>query len=299
VSRLVAWIALVALLAACERPARVGPAAPAEPPSHTRTISQATGFLEIRVTAPDAPAGPKPAVISYVEELRAPLLEAGVVVVAYQLHWDLLKGLVPPPSPDAPPPPPNPIGKWLLASPSPQVIGKGYLKIIDANARDTVGKVLDALADDPDVDPTRIGILGFSTNAFVALQATALNPRIRATVAVAGCADYHRFLHESSLAMNGEPLTLAPDYDAWLRDLELTHHPLRMVHAAVLMVNGRADLPIPISCAESTARALRRAYRRVGTPERFRFVVIDEGHALNDLARRETLEWIDRWLVRR
>lgn len=290
-------IVLALVAAACPRTPPVTP--PAEgPPSHERALSLQNGFIEVHVTAPDTPAGPKPAMISMMDEFRTPLLEAGVVVVTYRMRWDLLRGLAPKPPADAPPPP-HQVGKWLLASPSPEVIGKGYLTLIDGNARGTVAQVLDALATDPDIDPTRLGIMGFSTNAFTALQATALNPRLRVVVAVAGCGDYHRFLHESSLAMNGEPLTLAADYDEWLTGLELIHHPLRMAHAAVLMVNGRNDLPVPISCAESTARELRRAYRFVGAPERFRFVVVDEGHALDDLGRRETMSWIARWLVRK
>ena len=295
--RRTAGLALLVALAACVHPGP-DPAPPrAGPPAHTRTILRQGGFLEITIEAPDAPAGPKPAVVSYVEQLRAPLLEHGMVVVTYVLHWEYLRGLAPPPP--AQPPGAKPVGKWLLASPSPQVIGQGYLKLIDANARNTVREVLDAVATDPDVDPARFGIVGFSTNGFTALQAASWNPRLRAVVALAACGDYHRFLHQSSLAMNGAPLDLDPDYDRWLREVEPVRHPLRLVDAAVLMVNGRRDLPIPLSCAKSTARALRRAHALVGDPARFRFVVVDEGHLMDARAQRETIGWLDRWLVGR
>jgi pimeloyl-ACP methyl ester carboxylesterase len=296
--RTVAGLALLVAVAGCTRPAPA-PAPPAAgPPAHKRSILRENGFLEITIEAPDAPAGPKPAVVSYVDEFRTPLLERGMVVVTYALHWEYLRWLVPPPPPEAPPPA-TPVGKWLLASPSPQVIGKGYLELIDGNARNTMPDVLDAVAADPDVDPARLGIVGFSTNGFTALQAAAWNPRLRAVVAIAACGDYHRFLHESSLAMNGEPLDLAPDYDGWIRNVEPVRHPLRLVDAAVLMVNGRRDLPIPIACAESTARALRRAHTLVGDPARFRFVVVDEGHVMGARAQRETLAWLERWLGHR
>jgi len=294
--------AVLALLgtAACGPHRDVAPG-PAHPGTHLRTIALQQGFLEVRVEAPDDPPGPKPTVLSYVEEFRVPLLEAGFVVVSYALHWELLGGLAKPQPASAPPPgdaPPaaKPVGKWLLASPSPAVIGKGYLGLIDGNARSTIPQVLDALATDPDVDPKRIGILGFSTNGFTALHAGSLNPRLRAVVAIAACGDYHTFLHHSTLAMNGEPLALAPDYDQWLREVEPMRHPLRLVHAAVLMVNGRADLPIPIACAESTARALRKAYAAVRRPDAFRFVVIDEGHVMGSRAKREAMDWLGRWL---
>lgn len=267
----------------------------AHPGAHRRTLVQSDGFLEIHIEAPDEPAGRKPTVISYVEELRAPLLEAGFTVVSYALHWELLRDLVqPPPTLDAPPA--KTVGKWLLASPSAAVIGQGYLDLVDANARDAVPQVLDALATDPDVDPKRIGIVGFSTNGFTALQAVGLNPRLRAAVVLAACGDYHTFLHHSSLAMNGEPLALAPDYDQWLREVEPLRHPQRLVHAAVLMVNGRTDLPIPIACAERTAAALRTAYAAVGRRDHFRLVVVDEGHAMGPRARTEAMDWLRRWL---
>jgi dienelactone hydrolase len=299
--RTVAGLVLLAAVGGCARPPAPPTPPAAGPPARTRSVLRQSGFLEIKIEAPDAPAGPKPAVVSYVEELRRPLLENGFVVVTYVLHWEYLRGLVPPPQPPAPgaPPPPKPVGKWLLASPSAQVIGQGYLSLIDANGRNTVPEVLDAVATDPDVDSARLGIVGFSTNGFTALQAASWNPQLRAVVAIAACGDYHRFLHESTLAMNGEPLDLAPDYDRWLRDVEPVRHPLRLVDAAVLMVNGRRDLPIPISCAEATARALRRAHARVGDRARFRFVVLDGGHATGERSRRETLDWFRRWLVDR
>ncbi len=294
--RTTAGFVLLAAVAGCMPAAREAAPPPAsDPATHTHTVLRQNGFLEITIEAPDAPAGPKPTVVSYVEELRAPLLERGFVVVTYAIHWEYLKGLVKPPPADAPPPP-KPVGKWLLASPSPQVIGRGYLGLIDANARNTIPVVLDAAAADPDVDPARLGIVGFSTNGFTALQAASWNPRLRAVVAIAACGDYHRFLHESSLAMNGEPLDLAPDYEQWLRDVEPVRHPMRLVGAAILMVNGRCDLPIPFRCALATAHALRAAYRAVGERARFRFVVIDEGHVMGERARREALDWLVRWL---
>ena len=295
------WL-VVAVLAGCSLLRTTPPGAPTDTPTHRRTILRQNGFFEVRIEAPDVPAGPKPAVLSFVDEFRKPLLAAGVVIVSYVVHWELLRGLPkatptpPEPPPDAPAP--KTVGKWLLASPSPGVIGKGYFGLLAGNAHDTIPQVLDAIATDPDIDPKRLGIVGFSTNGFVALLATAGNPRLRVAVAVAACGDFHRFLHRSTLAMNGEPLALDPDYDRWLRSTEPIRHPLRLVHAAVLMVNGRTDLPVPIACAEATAVTLRKAYATVGAPDRYRFVVIDQGHAMGEQAQREALDWIDRWLVR-
>ncbi|HXJ37550.1 MAG TPA: prolyl oligopeptidase family serine peptidase [Candidatus Eisenbacteria bacterium] len=285
----------------CRRP-DPPPGPPAErtgPPSRVHQVFVQGRFVEITIEVPLEPPGPKPAVISYIADARVPLLEAGIVVVSYRQHWELLRGLPrasPPPDPK-PEPPAKTYGTWLLASPTPKTVGQSYFRLIDANATGTLPQVLDAMAGEPEIDPTRIGILGHSTNAFVALQGVAGQPRIRVAAIVAGCGDYHTFLHESSLAMKGEPLDLDPAYSAWLREREVRWHPRRVLHAAVFMVNGRDDDTVPADCARTTARALRRAYRRLGAPERFRFVLVDSGHTFNDAARAEVYAWLRRWLV--
>jgi dipeptidyl aminopeptidase/acylaminoacyl peptidase len=188
------------------------------------------------------------------------------------------------------------VGKWLLASPSPAVIGQGYFKLVASSARDTVPRVLDVLDDDPDVDPHRLGIAGFSTNGFVALLAAAADARLRVAVAIAASGDLHCFLHRSTLAMNGEPLALDPKYDAWLRELDPRRHPGRLVHAALLMVNGRHDVAVPFVCAERTVGPLRRAYAAAHARDRFRFLASDEGHGFGAPERDAVLAWFRRWL---
>ena len=161
-----------------------------------------------------------------------------------------------------------------------------------------VPRVIDYLATVPDVDPRRIAIAGSSTSGFVALEAAAREPRLAAAVVIAACGDYRDFLHHSSLAMNGEPLDLDPAYARELLGRQAISHPARLTHAAVLMVNGVADLAVPITCARATARVLDEAYPRAGVPERFRFVAV-EGAGHSDLAgraRSELLAWLGRWI---
>jgi hypothetical protein len=293
-----AVLTAAALLAACGP--RATPPDPIDdaPPTHRRTVMLMNGFLEVQIEAPDAPAGPKPAVVLLLDDLRRPLLESGVVVVKSITHWELLHGLEkalpppPPPSPDE-----KPVGQWLLASPSRAVVGQGYFTLLASNARGTMPRVLDVLDDDPDVDPHRLGVVGFSTNGFVALFAAAADVRLRVAVAIAACGDLRCFLRRSTLAMNGEPLALDPKYDAWLRELDLRRHPQRLVHAALLMVNGRHDVAVPFVCAERTIRALRRAYAAAHARDRFRFLVSDEGHGLGAPERDAVLAWLRRWLT--
>jgi Prolyl oligopeptidase family len=283
-----------ACLSACARTAAPPPAPTT--PRNVRVVELENGFVPVRLELPPSPAGPKPAVISLLGENETILAE-GMVVVTYRLDWDLLKGLRPPPEPDAPPAPKNTVGAWLLASPTPRTVGQGYFGLIAANAQ-AVSTVIDYLGTVPDIDPARIAIGGTSTGGFIALEATAADARIRAAVILAACGDYHRFLHLSSLGMQGAPLDLDPGYDRRLRAWEPIRHPARLTHAALLLVSGTEDLAIPISCARETARTFASAYRRAGVPERFRFVAV-EGAGHNDIgerARGESLAWLRRWL---
>jgi pimeloyl-ACP methyl ester carboxylesterase len=218
------------------------------------------------------------------------------VVVTYRVNWEVLKGLAPPRPPE--PAPEATVGRWLLASPTPKTVGQGYFSIIETSAG-MVRHVVDYLATLPEVDPTRIAIAGTSTTGFTTLEAVAVEPRLAAAVVIAACGDYHRFLHLSSLGMDGAPLDLDPAYDAALRRREPIRHPERLVHVPLLMVNGTDDLAIPVSCARESARVFRAAYARAGVPDRFRWVLVERaGH--NDLGERAIMEsrsWLQHWLA--
>ncbi|TMB42853.1 MAG: hypothetical protein E6J55_14665 [Deltaproteobacteria bacterium] len=251
------------------------------------------GFLTVRVEVPPAPAGPKPVVVSPLGE-RDALRSAGAVVITYEANWQLLE-----PFKAGQPPPKNTVGVWLLASPTPKTIGKGFFNLIDYYANTAIPKVLDYVTTLPEVDPTRIGIAGSSTYGFIALQAVAADRRLAAAAAVLACGDYRTFLHYSNLAMNGQPLDLDEGYARWIDAQDPALHPERLVHAAVLMINGTADQAIPIRCVRNTGRVLRRAYARAGVPERFRLRILNGvAHVQNEETRHEVLAWWDRWLLR-
>jgi dienelactone hydrolase len=252
------------------------------------------GFITIRVALPPGARSPVPAVVTLLgqeEVLRA----SGFAAVSFQVHWELLRG----PTPPSPPPDSPTWGKWLLAAPSPHTVGEGYFRLIAGDATETIPQVLDWLAGVPEIDMDRIGIAGVSTKGFTALQAAAADRRIVAAAAIAACGDYRGFLEHSPLGLGGrEPFVPTPAYEAFLMEQEPIRHPERLVHAAILMLNGDADHAVPIACARKTARVLAHAYARAGVRRRFRFVVVPGGgHNLGTEAQQQALEWFRRWLV--
>jgi len=287
--------AVLLCAAGCAPAPNPGPPAVPPPAVERREATIANGFIELTVHVPREPAGPKATIINPVFD-RDALLAAGAVLVEWRERWDLLAGFAPR-HPAAPPTPERPVGKWLLAAPSPKTVGEGWFGFIGWDAKEAVPRIVDHLLRDADVDPNRLAIAGNSTTGFTALEALAYEPRLRAAAVVSACGDYLDFLRHSTLAMNGAPLDLDPGYARRLRERQPIAHPERLTHAAVLMVNGRDDPAVPFRCARRTATVLRRAYARAGVRERFRFVALaTRGHRIDDTGRREILAWWRRWL---
>lgn len=287
---------LFVLVAGCA--AQTGePPAPAAPSTTSYLVKETNlvnGAVGVRLDIPLQPAGRKPAVIALLGDTH-PILAAGFVAVTYTVRWNLLRPGQPTPSPAE-----QPVGKWVLASPTADVLGERYLREIATTADTYVPAVIDWLVTQPEVDPDRIAMTGSSTNGFVALQAVAADRRLVAAVAIAACGDYFRFLQFSEMGMAGKPLHLAPAYADWVRGQEVINHPDRLTHAAVLMMNRASDPLIPISCADETARALSAAYAAAGAPQRFRFTRMEgEGHGMGPAEIDATTAWLREWLTPR
>lgn len=63
-------------------------------------------------------------------------------------------------------------------------------------------RAVDYLASRPDVDPERIGAMGFSTGSAMAFWVTALDTRIKAYIDICGLTDYETLLEKHALEQN-------------------------------------------------------------------------------------------------
>ncbi len=291
---------------------------PPAPRFEERELSLENGFLHVRIRIPHEPRERKPVVIGSLGDDEA-LLARGAILVAFRNRWKALGNLRDRFGPEGPaeadrPAEPSPpeaserqqrVGRWMLAAPRAGVVGRGYFDVIGVSANASIPRILDYLEALPEVDPERIAVAGSSTRGFVALEALVRDERLAGGAVRVTCGDYHEFLRSSSLALAGEErhlvdgeLVLDPDYEATLREREPIRFAERFPPRPLLMLNGRRDPAIPFACAQRTARALRDAYARAGTPERFRFVVYDEaGHDLGRGADEEILRWWESWLL--
>ena len=152
------------------------------------------------------------------------------------------------------------------------------VELTGANAfRDTTiarvkdfGRVLDFIETRPDLDRERIGYYGLSLGAFTGVIATAIEPRVKASVLLGGG------LSRSITAAEIDAFNFAP-----------------RVRVPTLMVNGRNDFSYPVETSQLPL------FRLLGLPaDRKRHAVLEGGHQPLDMhaLMREVLDWFDRHL---
>ncbi len=264
-----------------------------------QTFSLRNGWIRGTLMIP-AGAGrksPRAVVINPVVD-PAPLLERGIVVARYSPHWGSLPRPVVPAAPEPKHAGDEQVGVWLLASPSPRVIGESYFRLITVSG-EAAAEVVAYLVGLDFVDAERIGMAGISTNGFKVYSALMAGVPLRAAVIVGACGDYHAFLRDSPVALAGAALDLDPDYDGWLQEREPIRHPARLVGAAVLLVNGGRDHVIPTPCVQGASPILRAAFEEHGVEGKFHQSWMPEA-THNDLVERATSEilaWWERWLL--
>jgi dienelactone hydrolase len=132
-----------------------------------------------------------------------------------------------------------------------------------------LGRSIDFLATRSDIDVSRIAVLGFSLGARYGPVMTAVEPRIKVSILLAGG------LTLDEIAPEVDPMNFAP-----------------RATVPVLMINGRYDFLRPV---ESSQLPL---FRLLGAPSKDkRHVIFDSGHIPPRIpAIRETLQQLDRYL---
>ncbi len=250
------------------------------------------GAIELVLEIPiDGKARRRPVVLG-IPGMRNGLLAAGAIYGHYKIQWPLIK--------DAPPPPPtkNTFGTFVLMSSSPARLGDTYLHTISRTAWDLLPQIVDHLVSRDDVDPKRIAVGGASTNGFAVLQAVSREKRLAAVGVFVACGDYLRFLQDSGMGMQGKPLELEPEYEAWIRTQEVVRFPDTLPPTPILLTGHVGDPLIPITCIDATADVLGPAFARAGVPERFEYHRLDvEGHGFTATDQAAFEAFVRRWVL--
>jgi dienelactone hydrolase len=133
---------------------------------------------------------------------------------------------------------------------------------------------IDLLASRPDIDPARIGYVGHSYGAIAGGVLTGLEKRIKATVLMAGAAQWTPWLAR---------MGAKPDYVARMAVTNPDAYVGHAAPAALLLQNGRRDNTFAAQDAENLLAA-------ASSPKELKWYEAD--HNLNEQARRDRDEWL-------
>ena len=139
-----------------------------------------------------------------------------------------------------------------------------------------VRRALDLLAARPDVDPDRLGFVGYSAGARTGAVLAGVEPRLDALVLMsAGASPVAEYVEAA-------PAELQDDVEAVLEEIDPLRYAAVDGDRAVLLQNGEQDDVVPRAALEAVADAMSGAEARW----------YEAGHALNDDAYRDQLDWL-------
>ena len=183
-----------------------------------------------------------------------------------------------------------------------------------------VMRLIDVLQTRPDVDPARIGLMGFSKGGMECYLTAAVDPRIKVAVPCICLQsfrwelDHDQWHHRIGTVQGGfdaasqfshaspaDPAFVQHFYDRLVPGIDSEFDcPAMLTLIAprpMLAISGEKDPINPLPCAQLAADTARAAYAADGSGDDFQFIV-QKGvaHAVNEPSREAAVAWLKRWL---
>jgi len=169
--------------------------------------------------------------------------------------------------------------------------GKTYLKLDNADKREDsvrdIGSLLDWVATQPELDATRIVVMGGSYGGYMTLASlTNFGDRIKAGVDIVGIASFRTFLKNTSpYRQDLRRAEYGDERDPKMQEYFEKVDPLNNVDrikSALMVIHGRNDPRVPFSEAEQIANKAGTSGRKVWT-----VYADNEGHGFAKKANRD------------
>lgn len=151
---------------------------------------------------------------------------------------------------------------------------------------------IDYLASRPEVDPLRIGTMGMSMGSTLAWWTAALDTRIKAVVDLCCLTDFHTLLEEEGLDRQGI-FYYVPDLLNRFSTADINKLIAPRPH---LSLAGSLDGLTPTKGLDIIDAELTKAYGEMGASQAWRLIRYDVGHEETPDMRRQTLEFLGKWL---
>ena len=152
---------------------------------------------------------------------------------------------------------------------------------------------LDYLASRPEVDAERLGCVGLSVGGYRSFVLAALDPRIRAAVAVGWMSSFGAHIRRHVVNSIGLTFHIVGLY----RYLDLPDFAALIAPRPVLVINGSKDQLFPPEGVKTAFEKIEKCFAKAGVPERQRCRLYDAPHEFNLEMQSEAWEWLDRNLT--
>jgi dipeptidyl aminopeptidase/acylaminoacyl peptidase len=181
--------------------------------------------------------------------------------------------------------------------------GKTYLKLdngkLRADAVKDIGALLDWIAQQPDLDKSRVGVTGGSYGGFMSLAVqTNYNERIKAGIDIVGISNFVTFLKNTQgYRRDLRRVEYGDERDPSMRAYLEQISPLASaakIQTPILIVQGQNDPRVPVSEAEQMAAALKKN----GMPVWY-VVGTNEGHGFAKKVNQDYLQAVEVEFLRR
>ena len=150
---------------------------------------------------------------------------------------------------------------------------------------------VDLLVSLPEVDPNRIGTVGFSIGGMRATYLAGMDSRVRAAVIGGSMTTFPALLDITHSTVAGLPD--APGLHASLDNPDVAT--LAAPDCAIFVQDCWQELDHRPGM-EQAAEKIMRVYQDLGHPERFRMRSYDVPHQFNVQMQEEAFEWLEKWL---
>jgi dienelactone hydrolase len=154
-------------------------------------------------------------------------------------------------------------------------------------------RTLDYLATRPEVDRTRLGCVGLSVGGYRSFLLAALDPRIKAAVAVGWMSSYGAHIKRHVVNSIGLTFHIVGLY----RYLDLPDLAALIAPRSVLVINGSQDQLFPPEGVEGAFKKIEQCFRKAGVPERQRCRLYDAPHRFDAQMQADAWEWLERSLT--
>jgi len=180
-------------------------------------------------------------------------------------------------------------------------------------------RTVDYLQSRPDVDPERIGMIGFSMGGIETWLAAAVDDRVKVSVPAIGVQSFRWSLENDK--WQGRANTIKAAHEAAAKDLgepQINQKVCRALWTKVipgcldqfdcpsmlrlfagrplLILNGENDPNCPLSGAKIAFASAEQAFKEAKASDRLRIIVAPVGHQVTAEQRQAAIDWFEKWL---